>query len=80
MAHTRNAPAGQGQGASEDVEISNADSLKSNAYPPAGQLRFTEQLDSRERAVAREVWWRQKALGFRLPVERGVVVLKGGAR
>ena len=28
----------------------------------------------------RAIWWRQVALGHRLPVERGVIVLEGGTK
>jgi hypothetical protein len=41
---------------------------------------FTEFLSEPELRSVRRVWWNQRALGFRLPAERGVVVLPGGAR
>ncbi len=28
---------------------------------------------------ARAIWWRQAALGYRLPAERGVILIDGGA-
>jgi hypothetical protein len=41
---------------------------------------FTEFLTEPEVRSVRRVWWNQRALGFRLPAERGVVVLPGGGR
>jgi hypothetical protein len=41
---------------------------------------FTEFLTEPELREVRRVWWNQRALGFRLPAERGVVVLPGGGR
>jgi hypothetical protein len=41
---------------------------------------FTEYLSEAERRRVRRVWWNQRALGFRLPPERGIVVIRGGAR
>jgi hypothetical protein len=61
-------------GASEGVS-------RGSGHPEATTTHtFTEYLSEAERRRVRRVWWNQRALGFRLPPEVGIVLIRGGAR
>ena len=53
----------------------------SGAPPPQGDdIPEPGPLSHSELTALRRIWWEQLALGYRLPSERGVVVLDGGPR
>ena len=41
-------------------------------------LRFASSIEPTEIEAVRVIWWRQIALGHRLPAELGVILISGG--
>ena len=78
LQHERAARGGIADGAFGDTQLGGE---YPNATPtPTADQQFTEFLTGSERAAVRRIWWNQRALGFRLPAERGVIIMPGGAR
>lgn len=74
VAENRNARVSGNPGASENVSRGSGQSEDTTT------LTWTEHLCECERRNVRRVWWDQWALGHRLPAERGIIVMPGGAR
>ena len=63
---------------SEGVLLGGFDSSEHNLSIPVSQLR-PRPIGPGELAELRLMWWRQASAGHRLPAERGVIVIEGGA-
>jgi len=71
-------PGGNGRGLLEIIAAGSGDgSDNSLSFDPA-QLH-PRPIGPGELASLRALWWRQAALGHRLPAERGVILLEGGS-
>ena len=86
MQHPRSGPGARGgadAGLSfgDDAPVSNKPRAPIQAIPEceAEALAYGEELPTGSQlAEARALWWRQAALGHRLPAERGMIVVQGG--
>ena len=69
-------PGGNGRGPLEFIAASSSDGSDHGLEIPVSQLRH-RPIGPGELAALRAVWWRQRALGHRLPAEIGVIVIEG---
>ncbi len=61
------------------IAVDNSDRSDTNLEIPVSQLRH-RPIGPGELASLRALWWRQAALGHRLPAELDVIVIAGGER
>ncbi len=69
-------PGGIGRGPLEIIAAGSGDGSDHSLNIPISQLRH-RPIGSGELASLRALWWRQAALGHRLPAETGVIVIMG---
>ena len=74
----RRAPPGGSGASSKIIAVDNSDRSDTSLEIPVSQLRH-RPIGPGELAQLRAVFWRQAALGHRLPAERGVIVIVGDA-
>ena len=67
-----------GSSASKEIAAVNSDGPDHSLDLDVSQLRC-RPIGPGELAALRAMWWRQASAGHRLPAERGVVVIDGGA-
>ncbi len=70
-------PGGDGRSPLDFIAVDNSDGSDLSLDLCPSQLR-PRPIGSGELASLRALWWRQAALGHRLPAEIGVIVLEGG--
>ncbi len=70
-------PGGNGRGPLEIIAAGSGDGSDHSLNIPISQLRH-RPIGPGELASLRALWWRQAALGHRLPAEQGVILLGGG--
>ena len=71
-------PGADGRGPLEFIEADSNDNSDTTLEILVSQLR-PRPIGPGELAELRLMWWRQAALGHRLPAERGVIVIEGGS-
>ena len=75
----RRAPPGGSRGAPlETIALGSGDRPDHTAFVDIAQL-VPRPVRPDEIPELRAIYWRQAAAGFRLPAERGVILLQGGA-
>ncbi len=70
-------PAGNGRAPLDFIAVGNSDGSDHSLEIPLSQLR-PRPIGPGELASLRATWWRQAALGYRLPAEINVIVIEGG--
>ena len=71
------APPGGSGASSKFIAAVNGDKSNHTAFVDVAQL-LPRPVRADEIPELRAMWWRQAALGHRLPAELGVIVLEGG--
>ena len=71
-------PGGNGRGPLEIIAAGSGDGSDHSLNIPVSQLRH-RPIGPGELASLRAMWWRQAALGLRLPAEIDVIVIEGRA-
>ena len=71
-------PGGNGRGPLEFVSLGSGDNSDTNLEIPLSQLRH-RPIRPGELAALRAIFWRQASTGLRMPAERDVIVIQGGA-
>jgi hypothetical protein len=71
-------PAGNGRGPLEFVSLGSGDGSEDSLEIPVSQL-LPRPVRPDEIPELRALWWRQVALGHRMPAEIGVITIEGGA-
>ncbi len=69
-------PAGNGSAPRKNIAAGSNDTSDHSLDIPISQLRH-RPIGPGELASLRALWWRQAALGHRLPAETGVIVIEG---
>ena len=67
-----------GSSAPKDIALGSNDGSDHSLKIPVSQLR-PRPIGPGELAALRAMWWRQAGAGHRLPVEREVILIQGGA-